>query len=122
MIKERATFVKEFWDHSFFFFERPAAYDEKMYAKTWKPETADYMRRFISILDEVLIFHSANIEETTKNWFETRGLPFGQFMAPLRLVLVGAGKGPHIFDIVEIIGKEETIKRIELALGKFNLS
>jgi len=119
LIKERATFALDFWEHSGFFFERPLAYDEKMRSKTWKPETSGYMKSFIQILDQLYVFHSANIEETTKNWFETRGLPFGQFMAPLRLVLVGAGKGPHIFDIVEIIGKEETIKRIELALDKF---
>jgi glutamyl-tRNA synthetase len=120
LIKERANTINEFWEHSYFFFESPQLYDEKMRSKVWKPETSDFMRSFIGILEQVYIFHSANIEETTKNWFETRGLPFGQFMAPLRLVLVGAGKGPHIFDIVEIIGKDETIKRIESALKKLN--
>jgi glutamyl-tRNA synthetase len=119
LIKERANTIKEFWEHSYFFFDSPQSYDEKMRSKVWKPETSDFMRSFIGILEQIYIFHSANIEETTKNWFETRGLPFGQFMAPLRLVLVGAGKGPHIFDIVEIIGKNETILRIENALKKF---
>jgi glutamyl-tRNA synthetase len=92
-----------------------------MLKKTWKPETFDYMKRFSRLLDQIYIFHSTNIEETTKNWFETQGLPFGQFMAPLRLVLVGAAKGPHIFDIVEILGKEETMQRIEIALEKLKV-
>jgi glutamyl-tRNA synthetase len=120
-IKDRASFVAEFWENSNFFFERPATYDEKMFNKTWKPETTDYMKRFSRLLDQMYVFHSANIEETTKSWFESQGLPFGQFMAPLRLVLVGAGKGPHIFDIVEILGKEETMQRIDIALEKLKV-
>jgi glutamyl-tRNA synthetase len=121
LIKERANFVSEFWEHSWFFFEGPQSYDEKMFKKTWKPETAAYMKSFINILEQLVVFQSANIEETTKNWFETRGLPFGQFMAPLRLCLVGAGKGPHIFDIVELIGKDETIWRIEQAMNSLKV-
>ena len=62
-------------------------------------------------------YTSVNLEETIKNWIAEKELSFGKVMPPLRLVIVGDMKGPHIFDIMELIGKEESIKRIRKALS-----
>ena len=116
LIKERANFVSEFWDLSDFFFVAPTSYDEKA-RKNWKEETPALMQELISVLGEILDFTSLNIETIVKDWMTKNEIGMGKVMQPFRLSLVGALKGPHLFDIVELIGKEETIKRIEKAIA-----
>jgi len=116
LIKERAHFVSEFWDLSDFFFVAPTSYDEKA-KKNWKEETPDLMQELISVLNEITDFTSLNIETIVKDWMTKNEIGMGKVMQPFRLSLVGALKGPHLFDIVELIGKEETIKRIEKAIA-----
>ncbi len=115
LIKERANFVNEFWDLSDYFFVAPTSYDEKA-AKNWKEETPELMQKVIVELNNIEIFTSQNIETLLKDWMTTHEIGMGKIMQPLRLSLVGALKGPHLFDIIEMIGKEESIKRIEKAL------
>ncbi|WP_281297788.1 glutamate--tRNA ligase [Flavobacterium limnophilum] len=115
LIKERANFVSEFWDLSDFFFVPPTSYDEKA-KKNWKEETPALMQELISVLGEITDFTSVNIETIVKDWMTKNEIGMGKVMQPFRLSLVGALKGPHLFDIVELIGKEETIKRIEKAI------
>ena len=116
LIKERAHFVSEFWDLSDFFFVAPSSYDEKA-KKNWKEETPALMQELISVLGEITDFTSVNIETIVKDWMTKNEIGMGKVMQPFRLSLVGALKGPHLFDIVELIGKEETIKRIEKAIA-----
>jgi len=116
LIKERANFVSEFWELSNFFFEAPTSYDEKA-AKNWKEDTPRTMHELISVLENISDFTSSNIEFVTKNWMTHNEIGMGKVMQPFRLSLVGALKGPHLFDIVELIGKEETIKRLEKAIA-----
>lgn len=115
LIKERAHFVNEFWELSNFFFEEPTTYDEKA-SKNWKEETPQLMKNLIEVLNEIDDFTSNTIETIVKEWMTTNEIGMGKIMQPFRLSLVGALKGPHLFDIVEIIGKEETIKRIKKAV------
>ncbi|MEK8178991.1 glutamate--tRNA ligase [Flavobacterium buctense] len=115
-IKERANFVSEFWDLADYFFVAPTSYDEKA-AKNWKEETPNLMQQLISVLENVGEFSSANIETIVKDWMTKNEIGMGKVMQPFRLSLVGALKGPHLFDIVELIGKEETIKRLEKAIA-----
>ena len=115
LIKERAHFVNEFWDLAYYFFEAPISYDEKA-AKNWKEETPGLMQQVISELEKIEDFTSVNIETLLKEWMTTNEIGMGKVMQPLRLSLVGALKGPHLFDIIEIIGKAETVKRIEKAI------
>ncbi|WP_017495756.1 glutamate--tRNA ligase [Flavobacterium sp. WG21] len=116
LIKERANFVSEFWDLTDFFFQAPTSYDEKA-SKNWKEETPALMQELISVLENIEDFTSANIETIVKDWLTKNEIGMGKVMQPFRLSLVGALKGPHLFDIVEIIGKEETILRIQKAIS-----
>ena len=116
LIKERAHFVNEFWDLADYFFEAPTTYDEKA-AKNWKDETPALMQQVITELNKIEDFTSVNIETLLKEWMTTNEIGMGKVMQPLRLSLVGALKGPHLFDIIEMIGKAETIKRIEKAIA-----
>ncbi|PIF32074.1 glutamyl-tRNA synthetase [Flavobacterium sp. 9] len=116
LIKERAHFVSEFWDLTDFFFQAPTSYDEKA-SKNWKEETPTLMQELISVLENIEDFTSVNIETIVKDWLTKNEIGMGKVMQPFRLSLVGALKGPHLFDIVEIIGKEETISRIQKAIA-----
>ena len=115
LIKERAHFVNEFWDLADYFFEAPSSYDEKA-AKNWKEETPILMQQVIAELNKIEDFTSITIETLLKEWMMTNEIGMGKVMQPLRLSLVGALKGPHLFDIIEMIGKNESIKRIEKAI------
>jgi glutamyl-tRNA synthetase len=115
LVKERANFVNELWDLSDYFFEAPTSYDEKA-SKNWKEETPALMQKVIVELNNISVFTSQNIEALLKEWMTTNEIGMGKVMQPLRLSLVGALKGPHLFDIIEMIGKEESIKRIEKAI------
>ncbi|MEL1253808.1 glutamate--tRNA ligase [Flavobacterium sp. DGU38] len=116
LIKERANFVSDFWELTDFFFQAPTSYDEKA-GKNWKEETPTLMQELISVLENIEDFTSANIEAIVKDWLTKNEIGMGKVMQPFRLSLVGALKGPHLFDIVEIIGKEKTISRIQKAIS-----
>ena len=115
LVKERANFVTEFWEMSDFFFEAPTDYDAKA-KKNWKEETPLLMQQLIPVLENIEDFTSMNIETIVKEWMTTNEIGMGKVMQPFRLSLVGALKGPHLFDIVEVIGKNETVVRIEKAI------
>jgi len=115
LIKDRAHFVSEFWEMSDFFYVAPTTYDEKA-SKNWKAETPALMQELISVIEEITDFTSLNIETIVKDWMTKNEIGMGKVMQPFRLSLVGALKGPHLFDIVEVIGKQETIARIQKAI------
>ncbi len=113
LIKKRAVFVKDFWELSDYFFETPVKYDEKASKKQLKEDTSEILSEVSSVIESVDDFSSLTIETKVKEWITSKEISFGKVMQPLRLSLVGAMKGPHIFDIIEMIGKEETLHRIK---------
>jgi glutamyl-tRNA synthetase len=117
LIKERATFVADFWDLSSFFFENPTEYDVKASKKQWKEDTPALMQELVAVLENIEDFNSENIETIVKEWITSKEIGFGKVMQPFRLSLVGAMKGPHLFDIAEMIGKQATINRINNAIA-----
>ena len=116
LVKGRVSFVKELWDQAAFFFVAPTTYEEKSVKKRWKEETPAQMRELIEILRNMDDFSSAPAEKVVLGWIEQNGYHLGNVMNAFRLAVVGECKGPHMFDITEIMGKEETIKRIERAI------
>jgi glutamyl-tRNA synthetase len=118
LIKERAVFVDDFWELSSFFFETPTTYDAKASKKNWKEGTPLLMNELITIISSIENFSSINTEKEIKAWITAKEIGFGKIMQPLRLSLVGKLAGPHLFDIIEMIGKEEVIKRLDNAIEK----
>jgi glutamyl-tRNA synthetase len=117
LIKERATFVSDFWDLSDYFFIAPTSFDEKAVKKQWKEDTSALMQEVITLLEPLTDFSSASTETIVKEWITSSELSFGKVMPPLRLLIVGDMKGPHIFDILELIGKDETIARLKSGIS-----
>ena len=113
LIKERAVFVKDFWSLSSYFFKTPEDYNEKASKKQWKEGTSALMNELIIVLASIDDFSSKTIEETVKSWISSKEIGFGKIMQPLRLAIVGEMKGPHLFDIIDMIGKDEAVLRIK---------
>ena len=116
MMKDRVSFIKELWDVCAFFFVAPTEYDEKTRKKRWKEDSAAQLTEFIEVLRAHEPFDIESTENAAKAWIESKGYHLGNIMNATRLALVGEGKGPHIFDITEALGKEETIRRIQRAI------
>jgi glutamyl-tRNA synthetase len=113
LIKERAVFVSDFWDLSDYFFIAPQQYDQAVKAKFWKDNTPAILQEVINYLNSIELFTKENIEHPLSDFIKTNGWQMGSVMNSLRLCLVGASKGPSVADIMTLLGKDESIKRIE---------
>lgn len=113
LLKERAVFIKDLWELGSYFYEAPEEYDAKAVKKTWKENTGQYITELATVLKDVDDFSSENTESIVKEWIGEKELGFGKVMPPLRLALVGAMQGPHVFDILSLLGKEESLNRMK---------
>ena len=119
-LKERATFVKDMWEEGKYYFAAPTSYDEKTIRKKWKEDTPKYVSELKDKLSVLSDFSSENIEVEFKDYLEENELGMGRLLPAFRVCLTGLGMGPSLFDIASLLGKEETIKRMETALEKIN--
>ncbi len=116
MVKSRINFVEDLWDQTRFFFVAPTEYNPKDIKKRWNVETPKIMKELTQILNALHDFSSAAAEPVVLGWITDNGLHMGNVMNAFRLAVVGECKGPHMFDITELLGKEETIRRINAAV------
>jgi glutamyl-tRNA synthetase len=117
LVKERVSFVKDIWEQTDFFFKAPVDYDRDAIRKRWQENTPGMLNELIPLLQGVADFTVPATESAVKTWIENKGYNTGTVMNALRLVIVGALRGPQMFDIISWIGKEETLKRIEKGLS-----
>ena len=115
-LKERATFVKDMWLEGAYYFAAPTTYDEKTIRKKWKEETPRLLSELKIRLENISDFSSVNIEIEFKKYLDDNDLGMGRLLPAFRLALTGLGMGPSLFDIASLLGKNETIKRMEIAL------
>ncbi|MBR1541702.1 MAG: glutamate--tRNA ligase [Bacteroidaceae bacterium] len=116
LVKNRVNFVKELWENSHYFFVAPTEYDEKTVKKRWKEDSPKQMAELMEVLRGLDDFSIENQEKVVMTWMEGKGYKTGDIMNAFRLTLVGEGKGPHMFDISWVLGKEETLKRMQRAI------
>jgi len=117
MVKGRANFVNDLWEQGKFFFQAPTEYAEKDIRKRWKEDTPQLMHELVERLEALPDFSSAAAEPPIIAWIESNGYHLGNVMNAFRLAVVGECKGPHMFDITELLGKEETVARIIRAVA-----
>ena len=117
LMKGRVNFVHELWDASSFYFEAPQAYDEKTAKKRWKEDSAQKMTELADLLESLDDFSIENQDKAVHEWIEAKGYGMGDIMNAFRLALVGEGKGPQMFHISGLIGKEETLSRLRRAIN-----
>ena len=118
LVKGRVSFVSELWDQGKFFYVAPTAYAEKDIKKRWSAEMPAIMEELVAVLEGIADFTSKPSEEIVLAWIAAKGYHLGNVMNAFRLTVVGECKGPHMFDITELIGKEETIARIRRGIAE----
>lgn len=121
VIQDRCGFVQDLWEHGDYFFIAPSSYEEKTVSKHWKEDTSGMLSDIAGLFQKIDKWEAGHIKETFSDYMNSKNLSFGKVMSPLRLCLVGANKGPDFFIICEILGKEETINRINTGISKINL-
>ena len=117
MVKERVSFVKDIWEQTDFFFKAPEIYDQEVVKKRWKEDSSRLLMELRSLLEKATDFSASATEPVIKVWIEKNGYNTGEIINAFRLVIVGALRGPHIFDIISWIGKDETLKRIDTGVA-----
>lgn len=120
MVKSRVNFVSELWEHARFFFVAPEEYDPKAVKKRWSADTPRIMRELVGKLNAAGDFASAALEPQILGWIAEKEYHLGNVMNAFRLAVVGECKGPHMFDITELMGREETVRRIETAVERIH--
>lgn len=118
LVKERANLTTDLFDLADFFFIAPEVYDAKA-SKNWKEDTNDLMQQVISLIEVMDVFEAKVIEGHIKNWIQEKELGMGKIMQPLRIAMVGEMKGPDLFEIIAVLGKSETISRLQSAIKHF---
>lgn len=117
IMKERASFITDLWDLTSYFFVAPTQYDEKQTKKYWKGENPTRLAELREVLAAIDDFSLENTEKVVGEWIAQKEYGMGQIMNTLRLALVGAGKGPGMYDVTAFLGKEECLKRIDYVLA-----
>lgn len=117
LVRERVSFVKELWSETDFFFISPDKYDPDVIKKRWSADTPSQLLELREIISEINDFTPEALEKALKAFIEEKGYKTGAVINALRLVLVGALRGPNIFDIISWIGRKETLDRIDKGLA-----
>lgn len=116
MVKGRANLIPDLWEQGSFFFEAPTEYAPKDVKKRWSAQTPAIMEELIGVLEGIDDMTSANAEKIVLDWIASKGYHLGNVMNAFRLAVVGQCKGPHMFDITELMPKSEVIARIRRAV------
>ncbi|MNY28756.1 Glutamate--tRNA ligase [compost metagenome] len=118
LIKDRCVLLPDFWQQASFFFRRPHELDIDSVKPKWNDEKTAFFNDLIAAFSQTPSWNATDLENEFKALGAEKGLKVGEIMLPLRIMLVGGKFGPAVFDIAEMIGKEETIERIRIALGQ----
>jgi len=118
LIRDRISFVRDIWEKYYYFFIAPQVYNEKVLLKKWNPEMKEILKDLISKLSYCKKFETEHLEELFQTSIEQWNLGISILLIILRVMITGINTGPSLFNIMEIIGKEETLKRINLGLVK----
>lgn len=118
LLKERANFLRDIFEQGKFFYIAPDSYDEKAVSKAWKEDTAELIQEFSSELKNISEFNHNTIHEVIQNFVQSKSIGFGKLMMPVRLSLVGSLQGPDVPLIMELLGKEEVVKRLQKAMNR----
>jgi glutamyl-tRNA synthetase len=122
MVKERAVFIPEIWEQGHYFFQTPTSYDEQSVKKRWKEGVPEMMKDILMALSEFSgQWEAISIKEYFSEFVNSKGWGFGVIMNAYRICIVGAAMGPDLFEICEMIGKQETLTRIQNGINKIKI-
>ena len=116
LVKDRCTLLPDFVQQGSFFFQSPAVIDTASVKPKWDDKKNMFFTELIRAYELSTLWETSDLEKEFKELAAANQLKPGELMAPFRIMLVGGKFGPGVFDIAAVIGKNETIKRIEHAL------
>lgn len=120
LVKERTGLVSELWNESDFFFMAPESYDEGVVKKRWNADSPRQMSELRDVVATTSPFTAETLEGRVKEWIMVNSYNTGGILNLFRLLLVGASRGPHLFDIAGVIGREETLRRLDNGIRKLS--
>ena len=120
LTKDRVNFVSELWEQVNFFFLAPTEYDEKSLKKRWKEDSPKHMTEMLALLEAHEDWSAEGLDNLIMPWIAEKEYGVGIVMNAFRICLVGAARGPHIWNITDVLGKEETLRRVRTALEKLS--
>ena len=120
LTKDRVNFVSELWAQVNFFFVAPEEYDEKSLKKRWKEDSPKHMNEMLTLLEAHEDWSAEGLDNHIMPWIAEKEYGVGIVMNAFRICLVGAARGPHIWNITDVLGKEETLRRVRIALEKLS--
>ena len=118
LTKDRVNFVPELWEQTNYFFVAPTEYDEKSLAKRWKEDSPRHMQELLELLEPQQDWSAEALDSLVMGWIAQKEYGVGLVMNAFRICLVGAARGPHIWAITDVLGKDETLRRVRTALTK----
>lgn len=121
MVKERADFVEDIVNCSLYFYAAPEEYDEKSVKKHWTENTKQYLEHFTKIFENINTWSVSELENIVQDEITKNEMPAGKIYNAIRISIVGSSSGPHLFDIMEMLGKEESLSRISRCMQKINM-
>ncbi len=121
LVKERMFFLNDFWANAYFFFQSPEGYDAEAVKKRWKDNVPELLKDVKAVLSDISHFEANSINDTLHHHVEAKQISMGVLMNALRICMVGASFGPDLPLIMEVVGKEETLRRIDKALNEIKL-
>jgi glutamyl-tRNA synthetase len=116
LMQERARTIYDFVDFANYFYTAPSSYEEKSRAKNWTPEAKERIGEILPKFKQAGTWDHAAIEGVVRSYAEGKGISAGKLIHPLRLAVSGVGMGPGLFELLEVIGKDEVISRLERAV------
>ena len=119
LMKPRSNSLTDLIDQSRYFFSSPKEFDSAQLQKIWKQNTAEIMIELKSVLGAINSWVAIELESNFKSFMDQRGFGIGEVMKPMRFLICGSLQGPSLFDLMELIGKEESLKRITYAINEF---
>jgi glutamyl-tRNA synthetase len=121
LVKERCSFPEDIMEHAGYFFNAPTEYDPQALKKRWKEGTSAHLMVMADIIAREFSAGKQVMHDAVIGYAQGEGLSLGLIMNSLRIALVGAAKGPEIFDIIEALGVQETVSRIHRAVDVVKL-
>ena len=121
LIKDRLNFINDFWEQACYFFEAPTEYDPQALKKRWKEGTGAHLKVIDDMLMSFQPFDKQKAQDTVMQYIQDNGLNMGQILNSVRIALVGTARGPELFTMIELMGTEETHRRIQRAIEVVNL-
>ncbi|MEK7256814.1 MAG: glutamate--tRNA ligase, partial [Bacteroidota bacterium] len=120
LMKDRVEVLPDFWNNGYYFFEEVKTFDNQNIAKRWKAESRASFEALADLVKQTEPFIAANLEPAAKNFIAEKNLKMGDVLPLLRIALAGTMQGPAVFDMMEVLGKEKTLKRLKRAFDYFD--